>query len=232
MTPRFSISVLAHQNIDYTKRCIQAVLEYSNDYELILTNNGSTDGTREYFDELARLNSNISVQHNAENLGFQKPNINALEKSKGEFFVLLNNDVIVCRNWLKLLHRPFIDDPNCALTGPNIGCYSLDDNFVGFHGKKMEYIEGCCLMGYTNLLRKHGLFDPNLKFAYGEDSDLSLRMRELGYSIQHVQMNVIHFGGRTSRLIPEVQEIFRKNHEYLKNKWSDYLKTRTFKVKA
>ena len=226
-----TVSILAHNNLRLTERCLETVLETNDnrEVELILTDNASTDGTREFFITLEKKFANVRLVHNGENLGFIEPNRVALAMAQGEYFVMLNNDTEVPPDWLKWLVFPFILDPRCALSGPEGGCTELDATGHGHYGPKLEYLEGSCLMGRTELLRQHGLFADYLHFAYCEDSDLSLRMRALGYTLHEARLpGYLHHHFGTARHVPEVKQHFIENHEAFCKVWAHYLKTRRF----
>lgn len=225
---KFSISILAFNNLALTRRCVNSVFHAGtnlDEAELILTDNGSTDGVAGYFESVARSHANVTVVHNRTNEGFIEPNRAALTRSRGEFFVMLNNDTVVPRGWLDELVKPFAD-PKCALSGPQGGCCSLRDNFDGYQGKQLEYLEGSCLMARAMVVKRHGLFAPYLSFCYGEDSDLSLRMRRLGYTLHRVPIRVWHKGQSTSRMVPGIRQYQQHNHTELIKRWGHYLKVR------
>lgn len=226
---KYSISVLCLNNIGLTRVCLNSVLAYSGEnYELLITNNGSTDGTKAMLDKLAAENPRVRVFHNETNEGFITPNRKRLEDAKGDLFVLLNNDATVPPGWLETLERPFHQFPNCALTGPHGGCSMLDASFHGKPGEKLEYLEGALVMGNTAQLREMGLFSPELEGAYGEDSDLSLRMRERGFTIHRVELKITHQRGATSAMVPQARGWQDKNHAWLRKRWAHYLKVRKF----
>lgn len=223
--PSVSVSLITYTALACAKRCIASIQQHSSDYELILTANGNP-AVALYFQRLAEQHANIRVVVNETNEGYQNPNRRALEMSNSPLHVLINDDTLVCPRWLEMLRKPFQDFPLAALSGPRARCTSLTEQFRGVPGYQLEYLEGSCLMGRTSLLREHGLFDPNLQFAYGEDSDLSLRMRQAGYSIHQVPFRLpFHAGGATTRTVPNLKPIILANHQYLMNKWADYLKS-------
>ncbi len=222
-----TISILTHSALSAARRCIASVLQFSDDYELILTANGNPK-VAEYFTELAGTFDHIRVVVNETNEGFQNPNRKALEMTTTPLFHMQNDDTLVCPKWLDMLRAPFQQFPKAALSGPRARCCSLTDRMTGIPGYQVEYLEGSCLMGRTALLKEHGLFSPELKFAYGEDSDLSLRMREAGYTIHQVPFRLpFHAGGATARTVPPsfLRPIFKANHEYLVKRWANYLAT-------
>lgn len=225
---RYTISILAYQNLALTKRCIESVMSadwtVQGGCELILTDNACSDGTAEYFDQLA-TGQRVHVIHNAVNEGFIPPNIKALEMAKGEFFVMLNNDAEVPAGWLDELRRPFDIDPMMGLTGPEGGCCGFSENIQGIPSRRVEYVEGACVMGRVSVLRKVGLFSPHLRFAYWEDTDLSLRLRELGYNLKLVPFRIKHQRGSTSRTMPElIRQHQFNNGQYIRRRWFHYMK--------
>lgn len=220
--PVYSISILALDNLWLTRQCIESVLQHTNDYELILTNNGSTDGTKAYFEKLRQALPSVTVINNDTNLGYQEPNKKALGLARGQFFILLNNDVVVGPGWIDALVAPF-SDPGVAATGPRGNCCSIHPNFHGFPGRLFEYLEGSCMMLRVDAVRHIGLFSPYLEMAYGEDSDMSLRLRYAGYKIARVACHIHHRQASTSKKVPGIRQYLHKNCETLKKVWHHYL---------
>jgi glycosyltransferase involved in cell wall biosynthesis len=61
MPKRFLISIIGLNRLDATRACIEAVFRHSKNFDLVLINNASTDGTGDYFDQLARDYPNVTV---------------------------------------------------------------------------------------------------------------------------------------------------------------------------
>jgi len=225
---KFSISIVTYTAINQVKRCIESVRFNSvgHDFELILTANGSKEAAA-YFETVNNLLHPVRVIVNETNEGFINPNMRALDSAKGEYFVVLNDDATVPAGWLDRLQQPFLDDPKCAISGPT-AC-ELDENFVGRPGPSMDYIEGSCLMIRADLARKYGLFSDYLNFAYCEDADLCLRMREFGYNIHKADFALeSHAGGATSATVPGIRELVKHNFTICQKRWAHYLATRRF----
>ncbi len=225
MTPRFTVSILTYTALPQAKACIASVLRSTVPFNLILTANGNT-AAAEYFTALAKEHAFITVVVNEKNQGFIDPNRHALELCETELFVMLNDDAILPPDGLGKLAAPFDRFPKAALSGPRGDFQTLLPNFHGTKGRDFEYLNGACLCCKTEIVRKHGLFDPALKWAYGEDSDLSLRMREKGYTLHHADFILQHEVAATSKHVPEVRKNTAANHQYLINRWSHYLKCR------
>src|SRR5450631_685037 len=134
--PKFSISILAMNKLEITRACLDSVFANSEDFELILTDNASTDGTAEYFESL-KSDSGIMVRviHNNENQGFDAPNRHALTLARGKYFICLNNDAEVPAGWLKELEKPLVKySITAAISGPRGSCCSLQEKWPSFHG--------------------------------------------------------------------------------------------------
>lgn len=237
--PEVVISILGLNRLEYSKRCVEALLRYSNDhdYVLYLTDNGSSDGTREYFQGVAGWHPNIRVIENEKNEGFIGPNNYVFEQAvrmSAKYFIALNNDTEPPENWLDYLLEPLNRNPQIAATGPLGTCHYLNDDFHGGDGPKYEYVEGSCLCVRVETLQKEWgyLFSPYLDFIYGDDSDLSLRLRERGYRIEEVSFYMVHSRGETVQTQPEVKERCNRaqehNHAVLRNRWAYYIKHRNF----
>ena len=234
--PRVAISVVCHNKLELTQRCLRSIFDHSEQFDLIVTDNASTDGTWEWLQQFAKEHSNVTLIRHQENLGFIKPHNDALTLARGDYFVVLNNDLEVCADWLPALTAAFDQNPRLAICGLDGNCGALDDQMNGVPcAERLEYIEGCCLMIPTALARAYGLFSTYLHFAYGEDSDLSLRLREQGCEIATVSLPIRHVRAATAKLVAKKMDldlIAAGNHAILQKRWSVYLKRRDFRYQV
>lgn len=224
---RFTVSMLCHVALRQAKASIASILKSPEPFRLILTANGNPDAAT-YFTQLATEFPNITVVVNEKNEGYINPQKHAFSLCDTEIFVMLNDDTLLPPDWLTKIGAEFDKFPTAALVAPYGGCQSLRPDFHGFSGPAFEYLNGACLACKTELMRKHGLFDPHLVWAYGDDADLSLRMRELGYTLHYADFHLQHEVGATSRHVKEVRQNQSINHAYLVDRWSAYLRLRTF----
>ena len=65
---KLSIITLTYNKLGYTKKYIESLYRYTEDFELIIVDNGSTDGTVEYLQSLP----DVKLILNNENQGFSK----------------------------------------------------------------------------------------------------------------------------------------------------------------
>lgn len=98
-----SIIIPTFNKWEYTEKCLNSISETcdSVSYEIIVVDNGSTDGTRERLRKLREGNSNLIVIKNSENLGYAKANNIGAQKSSGKYLVFLNNDTVAYPGWIE-----------------------------------------------------------------------------------------------------------------------------------
>lgn len=234
MNPVVTISIVCHNNVFTTKRCLEHLFQHTPfGYELILTDNGSRDATPELFKEIARDKPNVRVIRNEENLGFSEPHRRAYAISRRPYFVMLNNDFILMGRWLEPLMALMESDPRMGVVGVRGTCSGIKRSFEGYRSNQLEYVEASCVMVNRSIIDRlyDGLFAPYLQFAYGEDSDLSLRVREAGYRIDAIDVPHHHEHAKTSSTAAHRHYVWLRqegNHAILRRRWKVYLHRRTF----
>jgi hypothetical protein len=100
-----SIIVPRWNQLEFTKQCIRARREHTRPpWELIVVDNGSTDDTAVYLAGVQDASGvPVNVVSNATNRGFPAAINQGLQLARGEYLVLLNNDVVVTDAWLEQL---------------------------------------------------------------------------------------------------------------------------------
>src|SRR6056297_3018966 len=90
--PKISIVMLNYNGLKYIKKTIPPLLDMSYpDYEILIVDNGSTDGSIEYI----KKQKKIRLVKNKRNLGYSKGKNIGVENSKGKYVLLLDNDILV-----------------------------------------------------------------------------------------------------------------------------------------
>jgi GT2 family glycosyltransferase len=199
--PLISLAILNWNGLKHTKKCLDSLkkLHYSN-YEIILVDNGSTDGSKEYFATL----KDITFIDLPENTGFTGGHITAAKHAKGEYLAILNNDLLVDPNWISACLETFERHPKAALVGgksykwdktnpayeQNNSYYAYQEVdpatgytrtlLVGGEECSVESISGAALLIRRDVIDKVGYFDNDF-FAYYEETDLIARMIRAGY---------------------------------------------------
>jgi GT2 family glycosyltransferase len=105
--PLVSIVVVTWNGLPHLERCLPAVLSqelrHGQDFEVLVVDNASTDGSLPYLGALARDDARIQVIRNARNEGFAGPNNRAFGQARGRYVVTLNNDTLPEPGWLAAL---------------------------------------------------------------------------------------------------------------------------------
>ena len=97
-----SIIIPCWNQLEFTRKCVAALMRQTGpNWELIVVDNGSNDGTGDYLAGVQDASPvPVTVIANATNRGFPAAINQGLEFARGEFLVLLNNDVVVTEGWL------------------------------------------------------------------------------------------------------------------------------------
>jgi GT2 family glycosyltransferase len=99
--PKVSIVIVTHNAREIIKECLNSVYAQDfKDFEVIVVDNDSRDGTKEFIRENF---PQAKLVENGDNLGFCQANNQGIEIAKGEFTLTLNSDVILENNFLSEL---------------------------------------------------------------------------------------------------------------------------------
>lgn len=129
-----SIIILTYNQLDYTKKCIESIRQYTKDniYEVIVVDNNSTDDTVEWL----KKQKDIKIVQNNKNLGFPKGcNQGILAARKDYDIMLLNNDIVVTYNWLTNLKKSLYGSDDIGAVGP------ITNKAVYYQSIKVDYKE-------------------------------------------------------------------------------------------
>lgn len=240
MKRKTSIIILTYNNLEYTKDCIESIIKYTKKgtYEIIVVDNLSTDGTREWLKE----QKNLKVILNDENLGFPKGcNQGIKTANTNNDILLLNNDTIVTENWLKNLQNCLHSDPIIGAVGAvsksNENMQDCDFIYEDFdtmqqlakennisnpdRWEQKIFLIGFCLLIKREVIDKIKELDEEYTPGYIEDNDLCLRINELGYKLMLCHDCFIHhyLGSAFRKDLTKFYPILYKNRNYFDNKW-------------
>jgi GT2 family glycosyltransferase len=239
-----SVVVVTYDNLAFTRMCLESVLADRGRarHELVVVDNGSTDGTPEYLRELAESNPNVRIVLNTVNGGFARACNQGLAASSGAVIVLLNNDTLVPPGWLTRLSG-WLGDPTIGLVGPltnRIGNeaeidvpYETWAGLVEFAAERSREYDGesfeldtltmFCLAMRRETYERLGPLDQQFALGLLEDDDYSARAREAGYRLVCAEDVFVHHFGESSfgKLIPtgEYGELLLANQKRFEQKW-------------
>ena len=113
-----SILILNYNGKEHLQRCLLSIQETtSQPYELIVIDNGSTDGSPEYLRTVDARR--LTVVENPENIGCPPARAQGMALAHGDYVVLLDNDAWVTPGWLDRLIGHCENDPAIGLLGPS-----------------------------------------------------------------------------------------------------------------
>lgn len=101
------------------ERCLASIFRYAKElkYEIIVIDNDSKDGSKEYLRVVEKRRNNVHVILNNENIGFASANNQGIDMSRGEFILLINPDTEAYGGTLQKMVRFMEKDQNCGIAG-------------------------------------------------------------------------------------------------------------------
>lgn len=243
--PKISIIVLTFNNLEINRLCVNSILEktaYPN-YELIIVDNCSSDGTREYLMELSGRQPGVRVILNRDNLGFAAGNNVGMREADGDYIVLLNNDTVITRGWLTALSKHMENNVMVGMCGPvtnSIGneakikvdyhsmselesfSYHYTAKHLNEEYKDINVLALFCTMIKRQVVDECGYLDEDYGIGMFEDDDYAESVKAKGYSLVIAEDAFVHhFEGISFKKIEDkaFMEIFNQNKELFEKKW-------------
>ena len=222
-----SIVIISYNTKDLLKKCLSSILaslaSSSLNYEVIVVDNGSTDGSQEI---IKREFPSVRLMLNKSNLGYGKANNQAAKNAQGQKLLFLNSDIEVIDESIEKLVQFGKQDGFQSIYGgklfnldgsPQPSCgyfYTLPITFISLFlkgdqlhlsrssptlVKKTEWVSGACLMIGKNKFNTLGGFDEKI-FMYMDEVDLCFRARHKGIDIIFYPEAVFtHIGSASSK---------------------------------
>jgi GT2 family glycosyltransferase/tetratricopeptide (TPR) repeat protein/glycosyltransferase involved in cell wall biosynthesis len=238
-----SIVILAHNQLRDTQQCLASIEKHTpSAHELILVDNGSTDGTGLFFRNYAAKHGHVRAILNRANLGFSAGNNQGLTCARGHAILLLNNDTVVTRGWLEHLLGALELYPECGLVGPvsnsvsgpqwipSANYSSLDqlpkfatqwcDTHAG-QSTEASRLVGFCLLLRRAVVEKIGGLDSQFGSGNFEDDDFCIRAGLAGFKLRIALDSFVHHtGGQTFKGAKiDYRASMERNWELFKDKW-------------
>jgi GT2 family glycosyltransferase len=215
-----SVVIVNWNGLEDTKVCLEHTTRqtYKN-IEVIVVDNGSTDGSVSYL----REHPGIKLVENKRNLGFTGGHIAGYEAASGDLILLLNNDAVMDKEYIKKAVSVMESDSKIGALGGRAFLWDEDNDLFdetnNYHSyqvinavtgegifKQTDYgepeevnnVSGSCVMVRRSVVDEVGyLHDPF--FAYYEEADLFARMKRAGYKvIYHPALQIWHANAKTS----------------------------------
>ncbi len=238
------------------KKCIDSILKKTSyrNYEIVIVENNSE--TQEIFDYYNSLSAydNIHVKCWEHEFNYSKINNYGVEYAKGDYILLLNNDVeIITENWIEEMLSNCQRD-EVGITGAKLlypdntvqhcgvimglggiaghAFVGLDGNHPGYFGRafiqqNLSAVTAACLMVSRKVFNEVGGLEESLKVAFN-DVDFCLKVREAGYLIvMNPNVKLYHYESKSrgAEDTPEKQARFESEVNFMFKKWQVVLES-------
>lgn len=226
MSMDLSIIIVNYNTKDLTLACVDSILKCNPKltYEIILVDNGSTDGSAELFHKIQ--GNKLRVILHQKNLGFSKANNSGIKKALGQYILLLNSDTEIKRGTLEALVEFAKHTPSVGIVAPRLlnsdgslqaSAFRLPTPKLAFQeywlGKKVyekyvprvikpievEAVVAAAILITPQAINRAGLLDERY-FMYFEDLDYCRKVRAVGLKIYYLpEVEVIHHHGASGK---------------------------------
>ena len=200
-SPLVSIIIPTPGRKDHLKRCIDSIYALTTtSFELIIVDNGSSDGTQEMVEKQAQLRHNIVYMRQGSNLGFQKGVNIGVSRSRGKYILIFNDDAWIEKpepqggDWLSVLMAELDANPKVGIVGPHEDVSpALGKNILMFW----------CVMLRRSTWDEIGPLDDVTFMNYGGDDDYCERLRQKGYEVKTKYVHLRHLMNLVPHAIKE-----------------------------
>ena len=246
-----SIVIPVCNQLFLTKQSVQAILDNTlAPYELVIVDNGSTDGTYEYFESLKQTVPVAYIRHD-KNIGVVKAFNEGIKASKSKYVCTFHNDAIVQeKDWLGKMMYVFNLDEKIGLIGlagrqlidrkgrvdestlvHSLTNEGLDTAPMTAIATEVATIDGFCFFTTKEIFEKMGGLDEVYIYMHTFDLELSLKMIKNGYKnvIANVKCLHINNGGNTRKteqyrtIVPDDLALLNKNNSIFFKRWKRFL---------
>jgi GT2 family glycosyltransferase len=212
-SPFISVVIANLNGEEYLPGCLQSLADQTfREFEVIVVDNGSTDGSLPLLRRDFPWVKVISLKGNE---GFARGNNIGVEASSAEYIATLNNDTIAHKGWLGALYEAARQDSRIGMVASKIflgrdgnemdsaGMLIYPDGMTRQRGhgetdtgqfdrmREVLFPSACAALYRREMLRETGLFDEDF-FSYCEDADLGLRGRLAGWKAVFAPDAVVH----------------------------------------
>jgi GT2 family glycosyltransferase/glycosyltransferase involved in cell wall biosynthesis/tetratricopeptide (TPR) repeat protein len=238
--PTFSCSIIMPvlNNVELTRQSLTALAEVTDgcEYEVIVVDNHSTDGTQEF---LSSLGGDVQIIRNSENRGFAKACNQGAQAARGKYLIFLNNDTIPIKGWLNALVQEVEAHQDVGVVGSKLlyadgtvqhaGVVFSRKWLTPYHHhrtmaadapivnrrREFQSVTAACMLVRHDLFSEVGGFDEAYRNGF-EDVDLCLKVKQQGWRVIYQPSSVLyHLESQT----PGRKDHDVENHRLFTARW-------------
>ena len=178
----FTLILVGRDDLENMRRCAEAALQQAEGHriELLVIDNGSTDGSVEWLRELAKRDERVRAICCSHNLGTGAGRNCGLKQARGRYVLLLDSSVELTGDVLSPLAEA-LEDASTGIAGAfGVNTENLRD-FADAPGPEVDAVEGYLMAFRRERVREVGLMDEKFRFYRHLDLDYSFAFRERGH---------------------------------------------------
>ena len=237
---KLSIIIVNLNTKKLTVECIESIYKQKLKfgYEIIVTDNGSDDGSVEALKKIQKEKKNFTAIFNDSNTGYGKANNQGLKIAKGKYKMLLNNDTVIHKNALESLIKFAENTSDAGVIGSRLlnmdgslqsSCYHFPTaknaikeywlgkkgNFEKFAPKgktsvTVDSVVGAAFLITPKAFKSVGMLDERY-FAYFEDIDYCRQTWKKGLKVYYLPESVItHYHGATFKKLSSEKDRWKR----------------------
>lgn len=191
--------------------CLMSVHANSNDAEIILVNDGSL-----FSENIEKSKSLITtlVEHST-NKGIPVSWNDGLKIARGEYIVVINDDITVTKGWLDKLRMALEDDDSNFVAAPGVkgkqNGHGIEENY--------QWYPGYCFMVKRATIDQIGFFDEQFSPFNFEDTDYWTRVLMAGKKlVRNYSTTITHHEGHVLHTL-KYEQVSERNKKKFINKW-------------
>lgn len=241
--PKVSVIILVYNHSDLSQISIDTTLDRSKypSFEVLAVDNNSDKATVKMLQKY-HGRKNIRLIFNPQNYGFAKGNNIGMEMVRGEYIILLNNDVRVTPGWIERLVY-HAKDNKVGLVGPVTNSIGNESKIRIAYDSENQYVMELQAAEYTyahwgetlklrniaafawimskRVYKKLGGLDERFGRGLFEDDDYCVRVGKAGFAILCAEDAFVHHygGASTGWGSPEYLKLFNENKVKFEEKW-------------
>ena len=203
-----SIIVAIRYRADLTQVCIDSILKYTKDFELILVQEGEDVEIKTLLESYVySYPQTVKYVQNKVPKGYSGALNAGLAVAKGDYYCFMNNDTVVTPKWMDEMLQGFKYREDVGLVAPTFWGMGNRQSIEWNNGKPFDLVvspfdlTGVCFLISKECLDKVGYWDESFGHG-GEDFDMTIRVQKAGYSMVIARNSFIyHYGGASTRII-------------------------------